>query len=276
MNLDLCLGKKNTRKKYTGHLLAERLDAYIRTGKRRPYSSNTKLLNWGRSKIVDLSKYDHVLNDPVSVHRAIDKSLCLKILSENSVPRLDWIDSINLARYIVGALGTPIYCRTLTRSRSGKGIVIAKTVDEVVPAPLYTIHYNQDKEFRYHIFQGKVIDIQQKKRMNRDNLIEHGIKIENDHMIRNTANGYIFAREGIHYYQEVADICIAGVQALNLDFAAVDVLVKTDNHDNYHDAVICEINTAPALTGTTLESYINSFKEFYTDLGLTFDTSEEL
>jgi len=147
-----------------------------------------------------------------------------------------------------------IYCRTSLTGHSGSGIVIAKNTYEFVEAPLYTLGTKHKYEFRVHVFKGEVIDVQQKKRRNDYTGPNTGI--------RNHSNGYIYARSNINVPPLLLSSSIQAVALLGLDFGAVDVGYR--EHDSR--VFVFEVNTAPGLVGTTLDKYVNTFKEYLNDL----------
>ena len=70
--------------------------------------------------------------------------------------------------------------------------------------------------------------------------------------VRNLANGWIYAKDNIVPLKEKAtSLAIQSIEALGLDFGAVD-LIYNEKYDTYY---VLEINTAPGLTGTTLNNY---------------------
>lgn len=140
------------------------------------------------------------------------------------------------------------YCRTLLSSSQGRGIVVATSPEEVVDAPLYTKGIIKvGGEYRVHVFQGNIIDVVQKKRR-----IDYEGEISKT--IRNYENGWIFAREDINVPERVLVVAKEAVEDLQLDFGAVDVVFS-----NYsHEAFVLEVNTAPGMQGTTVESYSNA------------------
>lgn len=144
-----------------------------------------------------------------------------------------------------------IVCRTLLRSSEGKGIVIADTADQVVAAPLYTKYFKKKKEFRVHVFDGQVIDVQE-KRKKRDIL-------ERDTRIRNVHNGYVFCREGLMEPQQLRDIAIRAVSALGYRFGAVDIAYN----EHRDECVVFEVNSNPGLQGSTLQTYTNAIANWY-------------
>jgi D-alanine-D-alanine ligase-like ATP-grasp enzyme len=148
--------------------------------------------------------------------------------------------------------GATVFCRTLTRAHSGRGIHIATAPEQIVDAPLYTKYIKKQKEFRVHVFKNKVIDLQEKRRSTDSP--------DSSFLIRNHANGFVFCRDDIVEPAPLRITAILAVKALGLDFGAVDVIY---NH-HYEACYVLEVNTAPGLEGTTLESYSKAFiKEAY-------------
>ena len=221
------------------------------------------LLNWGNTMEIcwPMPSNLRILNNPDSVRIAVDKLACLSLLSYHCIPCLKFTDDIDRAKLWARVDGK-VFCRTLSRSTKGKGIVIAETRDEVVPAPLYTKWYNKNREYRVHVFDGEVIDIQIKKKRSKASLEELNIEVNPD--IRNLDGGYVFCRENIRRNLKMEEACIFAVSKLELDFGAVDVLGYVEDNVLV-DFVLCEVNTAPALEGTTYESYINAISKLLDD-----------
>jgi glutathione synthase/RimK-type ligase-like ATP-grasp enzyme len=144
--------------------------------------------------------------------------------------------------------GKKVVCRTLLTGHSGNGIVIASTAEEVVEAPLYTEFINKDKEFRVHVFNGAIIDFQQKKKRN-------GVEANGD--IRNHGNGWVYARSDVTLPPLVAEQSIKAVSSLRLDFGAVDICTSLEG-----GVFVFEVNTAPGLEGTTLAKYVEAIKKY--------------
>lgn len=249
---------------YTGHRLAKTLEAYIRTS-RTPLIFTDHLINWGRSNLEGVEKYSSVLNHPSAVSASSNKLLSLGIMEDHDINCLSFRpfqERWSVEEHMHNNPDAWIVCRTLINSSGGKGIVIAKTKEELVDAPLYTAYFKKKKEYRYHIFQGKLIDVQQKKRLTSEELDARGIDRAPSY-IRNLANGYIFAREGVVEDTTITDECIKAIEALDLDFGAVDVLVNENEEGETTSYKICEVNSAPGLSGTTFDKYIEAFKQYY-------------
>jgi glutathione synthase/RimK-type ligase-like ATP-grasp enzyme len=144
--------------------------------------------------------------------------------------------------------GETVVCRTVLNGHSGKGIVIAETVDELVDAPLYTKYIKKKSEWRVHIFNGQVIDIQRKVR---NNDVE-----EVNWRVRNHANGFIYQRNNLAPPDCVLKAAVGAMNLTLLDFGAVDVIYN----EHYDKAYVLEINCAPGLEGTTVERYVEAFR----------------
>lgn len=146
--------------------------------------------------------------------------------------------------------GKQVVARATLTGHSGIGITIHNTRDNPLPvAPLYTQYVKKTYECRIHIYKGRMIDAQIKRKV-RD-------AEENDPLIRNIHTGWVYCREDFVANQVAIDLAIAAVAACNLDFGAVDLIYNK----HYNQFYILEVNTAPGLTGTTLTNYINTFIE---------------
>jgi len=144
--------------------------------------------------------------------------------------------------------------RTLT-GHSGQGIFIHDKNDgggEVLPpAPLYTKYQKKTYECRVHVFNGKVIDAQIKRKRTTD--VD---QIETDPYVRNIHTGWVYCREDFTLPEAGANLAIQAVAVVGLDFGAVDLIYNK----HYNQFYILEINTAPGLEGTTLTNYIKEIK----------------
>lgn len=148
----------------------------------------------------------------------------------------------------------PIVCRTVLAGHSGEGIVIANNREEIVRAPLYVQYIKKQDEYRVHVGRRDddftIIDTQQKKRRQ-----EH----ENPNwQVRNLANGFIYAREGVNAPVCVTDVARRALACTDLDFGAVDVIYNARENRAY----VLEINTAPGITGTTVQNYVDFFRNY--------------
>ncbi len=211
-------------------------------GSRFRQRSSDLIINWGSGSC----PYANVLNPSSAVTAASDKLLALRALENH--------DSINVPPFTTNRDvanqwlddNKKVVCRTLLRANSGRGIVVAETQGEMVQAPLYTQYVPKTQEYRVHVFDGEVLDVQRKAR-NRD-IADEDVNWQ----IRNHSNGFIFAREGVTLPQAALEQAVEAVSALSLDFGAVD-MIYNERRDTYY---VLEVNTAPGLEGTTLEKYV--------------------
>jgi RimK-like ATP-grasp domain len=146
-----------------------------------------------------------------------------------------------------------LFARTLINSTGGRGIIEFESSKEVYPrAPLYTEYIPKKAEYRVHVFNGQVIDVQQKKKRR-----EFGA--ERDTRIRNLANGYVYTRDGIVPPTGLGDLAINAVNAVGYVYGAVDIIYNEKRNQCY----TLEVNSRPGLLGTTLDKYtdalINTF-----------------
>jgi hypothetical protein len=219
---------------------------------------NDVVINWGNSRAVHYLRTSLDLNKHEAIALASNKIKTFQTLSEAGFNHLPiWsTDRHEIYNLWAGYPNHNVYCRTTVTGHSGSGIVIATNSYELVDAPLYTIQTKHKHEFRVHVFKGKVIDVQQKKRRLDYTGPNTGI--------RNHSNGYIYARSDIDVPPLLLSSSIQAVNLLGLDFGAVDVGYRERDSRVF----IFEINTAPGLVGTTLDKYINTFKEYLKCLNL--------
>lgn len=208
------------------------------------------LLNWGNT-----SEYAYFLqprvgkifNPPDCVDKAVNKIRFLEICTQNDIPCPRW--TTNRADATVLARTNDIVARTLITAHGGRGIALIKRGTEELPeAKLYTVYVPKKTEYRVHVCGDNVFDVQQKK-------LKRGTQNPN-FQIRSWDNGWIFARQGVKFPDEVAETAVKAVKALGLDFGAVDV----GWNELKKQPIVYEVNTAPGIEGETLDTYIKTIK----------------
>lgn len=203
------------------------------------------LINWG---CPGDNRFPSALN--FNARNASNKLLAFQMMVRNG---LRWSTDIEEAKTWIRREGHLVYCRTLLSASQGRGIVVAKCKEEIVPAPLYTKGIHQvEGEYRVHVFKGQVIDYVKKMRMSSARI--EAEEIAHNPLIRNHANGYIFGREGVSICPEVSRVAIEAIEDLQLDFGAVDVVKSSYSGKGF----VLEVNTAPGLEGSTVTSYANA------------------
>lgn len=225
--------------------------------------SGDVIINWGNSTFDgrDVLGNARVLNNLEAVRRASMKTTAFETMVGNQVSCVPHTTSREEAQEWLDN-GDLVYARTVLQGHSGEGIVVChrggqlgvfpdsvSVSDELPQARLYTQGFTvQRREFRIHVMNGVVTYVQQKKR-------EGGYQ-ENpnySNLVRNYHTGWIYATSNIAPNQAALDNAIRAVASLGLDFGAVDVITRGE------DAWVLEVNTAPGLQGTNLETYVNNF-----------------
>ena len=228
-------------------LLARELGA-MRVYPDRHYKPKQRhlLINWGNSNLVrvnwNIHRVGHVLNKPQAVSKASNKLSTLRSLHDEGVGIPKWCMHRDM---VSDLLEFPVYCRTTLTGKGGDGIIVANEESELVYAPLYTQGVGHDREFRVHVFNDQVIDFTEKKKRR---------GVERNDLIRNHSNGWVFCRGGVELPDVIKEQSIMAVQALGLDFGAVDIGLAGDS------SVVFEVNTAPGVEGTTLQAYAQAIR----------------
>jgi len=222
------------------HLLIKRIrhqDSKFKGGIRKT------VLNWGATELPNEAMKCLVINHPDAVKEVVNKLNFFKTLEPMHItPK--FTDNKETAKRWASKKNKMVVCRKVLNGSGGRGIVLARTPEEVCNAPLYTKYVPKQDEYRVHIFQGGVIDIQKKG-------VKHGDEANADYQIRNHRNGFIYMREGIEPPYGVEEVALRAFKAFKLHFGAVDVIWT----DNTKKALVLEINTAPGLEGETTGTY---------------------
>jgi glutathione synthase/RimK-type ligase-like ATP-grasp enzyme len=171
------------------------------------------------------------------------KDVQLNAFNQQEVPTVEHTKDRAVAAGWIES-GDSVMCRRLLRASEGRGIVVAETIDQLVDAPLYTRYVKKKAEFRVHVLNGQVIDVQMKRK-------RKGFDGERDTKVRNLANGYVFCRDGIVEPPALRDVAIKATASLGYQLGAVDVAFNERNNR----LVVLEVNANPGMQGTTLDKY---------------------
>lgn len=149
------------------------------------------------------------------------------------------------------AEGHKVCCRTNLTGHSADGLVLARTQEELVLAPLYTKYVPKKDEYRVHFVGDTITDVQRKaRRLDTPNE-------EVNWQVRNHDNGFIYMRDGVNNGTVPAQVLqqAARVAAIvPLTFGSIDILWNRRNGS----ATVLEVNSASGLEGTTLERFSNA------------------
>lgn len=197
------------------------------------------IINWGNSShFYNYKEGSHIINIPTSVYFASNKLQTFKLLEEFGIA---------IPRYTINSEEAMEYKRVFVRQtltgHSGAGIIVVYTedVDRLPPAPLYVEAIVKKNEYRAIVVDGVVVDLKQKR-------LSTDASEDRSRYIRNLSNGWIFARDNVEYVEGLNEIAIYAVDALGLDFGAVDII--TDRNNKLY---VLEVNTAFGLEGQTIE-----------------------
>lgn len=212
------------------------------------------VINWGATQIPeDITDTCDIINNP-GIVRICSNKLSLFQFVENQVGLVpDWTTDIDVVRgWFDDHKSLKVVERHKLSSHSGEGIRIVDQKELITVAPLYVKYIPKRDEFRVHMVDGEIIDIQQKKkRLDFDGEVNYNI--------RNHAGGFIYAREDIEVPECVkrvayqANDCFAEWLAIG----AMDIIYNS----KLDRAYLLEINTAPGLEGRTVQLYADALKE---------------
>lgn len=203
-----------------------------------------------------------LLNNPEAVGLSSNKLRAFQRFEQAGVKTVEWTaDYAQAATWV--REGGMVYARTSLQGHSGAGIVIGygnpagvgdagdvQVVSTLPRAQLYTKAILQERrEFRIHVMNGVITYVQQKRR--RDGFREN----ENySNLVRNHHTGWIYATQNADVCDEAKREAVKAINALGLDFGAVDVITRRG------EAWVLEVNTAPGMSGTNLETYATNFQ----------------
>ena len=229
-------------------------------GSRYQYREGDTVINWGLSRcgnLVDQVTRHMLYPDSAKILNWMERSMTTasnKLYFFQHNEDAPWLPPFWTDPEEIPDDAFPIVCRTSLTGHSGRGIVLSNSRDDLVPCQLYVKYIPKKDEYRIHLgFDTNqdiyTIAVQQKKRR-----LGHE---DPNWKIRNHANGFIYAREGVDPPAGVLGCAVDCLLRSGLDFGAVDV----GYHPDYGERVY-EINTAPGIENSTLEDYVRFFKGF--------------
>lgn len=205
-----------------------------------PDSAST-VIRWGTLKKAP-SAYK-IVNRADAIKRASNKPLCRALLQQAGV--------------LTPAFGTEIFpCIGRKRKHTGgRFLWFCETLKDVQKAReegavYFSAFYPKVNEYRIHIGSGKTI-LYSEKFGNKSGQIAWNWKSGN----------FVFRhlpRE--EWRSELIELAKAAINAVGLDFGAVDILADP-KHQWLPRAVVCEINTAPALSEYGIHKYVQYFEK---------------
>ena len=145
--------------------------------------------------------------------------------------------------------GATVVARQLTRASEGKGIILLQDDSPVVAAPVYTKYLKKKREFRVHVYQETVVSVLEKRR-------KKGA-YNGESKIRNTANGYVFCREGVQEPEGIRELALKASKVTNSHFKGVDI----GYNEKLNQLFVIEVNSAPGMQGSTITDYVKAITQ---------------
>lgn len=216
-----------------------------------------RIINWGNSgrnlPPQGLGRHHTLINSLEAVSAAANKLNTFNLLYNADVRIPEYTTDFETAySWMDEDSSVKVVERHQLTGHSGAGIVIAEDVDALSDsAPLYVKYVKKQEEYRVHIMAGEVIDVQRKAR--RSDVPDEDVNWQ----VRNHQNGFCYMRENVNPDADVIQQALNAIDALRLDFGAVDVIWNNRQSKAY----VLEVNTACGLEGTTLERYKVAFQE---------------
>jgi glutathione synthase/RimK-type ligase-like ATP-grasp enzyme len=223
------------------------------------YFSNHLIINFGNHNKPNWAKNGaKILNHWDKISESSNKLTCLNKLKEAGVRTPEFTTDIEVAKQWIKDENI-VFCRKLLNSSCGKGIVVARKVEELVAAPLFCKYVNAKHEFRIHVYNDGInepiiFDAVQKRR--KEGFKEGNVENPDANLIRSHNNGHIFCRENLIIPDDVKNQVRKAIKAAELNFAGVDIRFKEKTSEAY----VLELNSAVGLEATTLQRYSDLFK----------------
>ncbi len=237
-----------------GKALAEALDLkrIALTNSKFKGAPEKFVINWGSSTLPEEVQKCKVLNKAEAVALASNKLHTFTRLEGADIMPAFTTD-IDRAASWIRSHKSIIVERHVLQGNSGDGIRIVEDWHDLQRCPLYVLYIPKKQEYRVHVLAGEVVDVQRKAR-------RHDVPDDQiNWRVRNHDNGFVFAR-----HEELGEVparvltnAVRAVQGLRLDFGAVDVVYN----EKAGKAYVLEVNTAPGMTGETLEGYARRFSD---------------
>lgn len=195
-------------------------------------------INWGRARANTL------LNPDIS--NVTNKRIMRGLFAEHDVPTPLLMDvgeamqAVLAGKEVVGRPDRHTKGRGLWRCKTAVDVKKAITGTRRKKAATHFMEYvESDREYRVHVFQGKSIRISEK--------------------VFNEDKSYTTGKPGNIKLRRVREAAKLAVEAVGLDFGAVDVLARgADNAEVW----VLEVNSAPGLGGSMPRLYGETFRKW--------------
>lgn len=244
------LSNKKTRPTAYNLLEAGGVDELVVSSRRESLEQLTSdlVVRWGSTKRLRQSIPE--INSAEAIALSADKEAALKVMRDGEVPTPELTQDF------------PCIGRSSHHTRGNGFWICMSRLQMIEAARAGATHfleiYPKTKEYRVHVAFGMVLFVQEKI----------GDSISN--LIWNKKTGFSFqVIPQSEWRKEIIEPAIKAVELLGLDFGAVDVMSDPTkplfgflfNNRPLKPVVVCEVNTAPALEGYSLEKYTSLFSD---------------
>lgn len=206
------------------------------------------VIRWGSRRTIDYQPRDQVLNPRGKIRENTDKRNSLEVLDDAGVPVPEYVDRASNVGHPVD--DTPVSYPALGRSQqhsqgSDINFILQDRDLELTDNDFFVQYYPTQMEYRVQVFDGEIVKVHEKR-------LESDAAREGNYTpyIRNHQKNWVFVNERGDTPDEVREYAIDAVDALDLDFGAVDVI-----HTEEHGVKVLEVNTAPTLDENNLRRY---------------------
>lgn len=229
------------RSRPTGEVLAHALG--LPHGDRPGWNTQLPLIRWGSRTFPAVDIHGTVLNRAAAIERASQKLESLTLLKDAGVPVPDFDTD---PEALVERAGYPILGRRLQHARATDVVLCLQRRDfRRQPRDYYVAYIPTNREYRLHVAGDEVIRVQGKF-----------LDVSQDYKpwVRNYATGHRFRAPRLRVHRTRLDAAVQAVNALGLNFGAVDLIVADDG-SHY----VLEVNTSPSCSPITGAAYCNAF-----------------
>lgn len=179
------------------------------------------------------------INDPASLVRVSNKWRWAETCSYYGFGPTH-TQHTDVAQSWAGVKGRKVLCRTLLNASRGRGIVVARNAEQVVDAPLYSVYFKKNQEYRVIMTgAGEVVYFASKRRPD-------GLEMDRDaKLIRTSDSGYVYQTEETIPYAvlEATKEAAVTLSTMGLHLLAYDVGYNSEDNT----ACVFEANSAPGL-----------------------------
>lgn len=211
------------------------------------------VIRWGSRRSITTPS-DAVLNPRRQIRANTDKLNSLEVLEDADIP----VPQFTRDASEIGSptddtsLSYPVLGRSENHSQGSDINLILQQRDLSLTDNDFFVDYEPTQmEYRVQVFNGEIVKVHEKR-------LETEAAREEDYTpyIRNHQKNWVFVNERGDTPDAVRENAIDAVDALDLDFGAVDVIHTEDD-----EVLVLEVNTAPTLDENNLRRYGEQIKD---------------